>query len=76
MLLSGLTAVEEPQPCNGRTLWLIIGVLTLSSPLAILLTQARQNTCTLTADDTSTQPVWMTAPESRQKRCGRVYASP
>ena len=25
--------------CDGRTLWGIVGVLTLSSPLAILLTQ-------------------------------------
>ncbi len=40
-LLAGLAAVDEPQPCNGRTMWLVIGLLTLSSPLAILLTQVR-----------------------------------
>ena len=40
-LLAALAAGDEPQPCNGRTMWLVIGLLTLSSPLAILLTQAR-----------------------------------
>ena len=40
-LLQGLAAGDTPQPCNGRTLWLVIGLLTLSSPLAILMTQAR-----------------------------------
>ena len=43
-LLAGLTAATQPQICNGRTLWLIIGLLTMSSPLAILLTQARGGT--------------------------------
>ena len=28
-----------PSPCRGRPMWLIIGLITLSSPLAILLTQ-------------------------------------
>lgn len=40
-LKAGGTATGEAlvQACDGRRMWLIIGLITLSSPLAILLTQ-------------------------------------
>jgi hypothetical protein len=37
----GLAAPGDPEPysCNGRMLWTIVGLITLSSPLMVLLTQ-------------------------------------
>ena len=32
------------QPCDGRTMWLIIGLITLTSPIAIFLTQVSRRT--------------------------------
>ncbi len=42
-----MRALEEEPPvgeCNGRMLWLIVGLITLSSPLLILLTQVSRIT--------------------------------
>lgn len=35
----GAGAAAIVQACDGRTMWLIIGLITLTSPVAILLTQ-------------------------------------
>jgi hypothetical protein len=42
-------ATGELGPCDGRKLWGIIGALTCTSPLLILLTQARSDLSYITA---------------------------